>query len=40
MDFNKTGTGFAGVILFFPAGIASPASAENALAEIGDRVVS
>jgi hypothetical protein len=39
MDFNKAGTGFAGIILFFPAGIAGPAPAENALAETGDRVV-
>jgi len=39
MNFYKPGTGFARIILLFPAGIAGPASTKNALAETGDRVV-
>jgi hypothetical protein len=39
MDLNKTGTGFAGIILILPAGITGPSPAENALAETRDRVV-
>jgi hypothetical protein len=39
MNFYKSGTGFARIELILPAGIAGPASAENALAETGDGVV-
>jgi len=37
-NFNDPGAGFTGVILILPAGIARPTPAENALAELGDRV--
>ncbi len=37
-NFYDSGTGFAGIILILPAVIACPAPAENALAELGDRV--
>jgi hypothetical protein len=33
-DRDKAGAGFAGVELFFPAGVARPAPAEHALAEL------
>jgi len=39
MDLYKAGTGFAGIIFLFPAGITGPAPAENTLAETRDRVV-
>ena len=38
VDFYEAGAGFAGVKLILPAGIAGPASAEHALAELRDRV--
>ena len=37
-NFYYPGAGFTGVILILPAGIARPTPAENALAELGDRV--
>ena len=40
MNFDKSGTGFARIELILPAGVTGPASAENALAETRDRVVS
>jgi hypothetical protein len=39
MNLNKSGTGFARIELILPAGVAGPASAENALAETGYGVV-
>jgi len=39
MNFYKSGTGFARIELILPAGVAGPASAENALPETGNRVV-
>jgi hypothetical protein len=39
MNFYKSGTGFARIILILPAGIAGPAPTKNALAETGDGVM-
>jgi hypothetical protein len=39
MNFYKSGTGFAGIILILPAGIASPSPTEYALAETGYGVI-
>jgi hypothetical protein len=38
MDFDETGAGFTGIILVLPAGLAPPAPAEHALAELCNRV--
>ncbi len=38
VNFYDPGAGLAGIILFLPAGIARPSAAENALAELRDRV--
>ena len=38
VDFDETGAGLAGIILVLPAGLARPAPAEHALAELRDRV--
>jgi hypothetical protein len=38
VNFYDPGAGLAGIILILPAGIARPAPAENALAELRDRV--